>query len=167
MRTFEQEARFCLHCGAALQQRPVAGRMRPSCPACGWTYFPDPKVAAATLVLQEGQVLLVQRKYPPFTGLWALPAGFVDAQEDPARAAERECAEETGLRVQVVDLLDVIAGRSHPRGADLVLVYLAKRLGGRLQAADDARDAGWFALTDLPPLAFPATHRVLQRFQAG
>jgi 8-oxo-dGTP diphosphatase len=85
----------------------------------------------------------------------------VDAFEDPARAAERECLEETGLVVKVTSLLDVIAGREHPRGADMVIVYCAEMQGGELKAGDDADEAGFFALEQLPPLAFEATRRVL------
>ncbi len=69
--------------------------------------------------------LLVQRVNEPGQGLWTIPAGFVDAREDPARAAERECLEETGLVVVVDQLLGVVAGREHPNGADMVLAYRA------------------------------------------
>jgi ADP-ribose pyrophosphatase YjhB (NUDIX family) len=125
-------------------------------------YFADPKVAAAVLVEQDGRVLLVRRINEPFRGLWTLPAGFVDAEEDPAQAAARECLEETGLTVRVTRVLEVVAGREHPRGADFVIVYAAEVESGELAAADDADAAGWFDRSDLPPLAFKATRLVLQ-----
>jgi len=124
-------------------------------------YFADPKVAAAVLVEQEGRVLLVRRVNEPFRGLWTLPAGFVDAEEDPASAAARECEEETGLKVRVTRVLDVIAGREHERGADFVIVYAAEVESGILRAGDDADEVGWFAHPNLPPLAFKATRKVL------
>ncbi len=139
------------------------GRQRPVCPSCGWIHFDDPKVAAAILIEQDGRVLLVRRINEPFRGMWTLPAGFVDANEDPARAAERECLEETGLTVQASAVLDVIPGREHPRGADFVIVYRGQVLSGELVAADDADAAGWFSRSDLPPLAFRATKDVLKR----
>ena len=89
------------------------------------------------------------------------PAGFVDAGEDPARAAERECLEETGLTIHATRVLDVIAGREHPRGADFIIVYAGHILKGELRAADDADQAGWFARGELPPLAFSATRKML------
>jgi 8-oxo-dGTP diphosphatase len=89
--------------------------------------------------------------------LWTLPAGFVDAGEDPAEAAVRECFEETGLRVHVTRVLDVVAGREHERGADFVLVYQAEVIGGQLKPADDADAVDWFVRSELPPLAFQAT----------
>ena len=137
------------------------GRVRPVCPSCGWIHFVDPKVAAAVLVEREGRVLLVRRVNEPFRGLWTLPAGFVNGGEDPARAAERECLEETGLSVRVTRVYDIVAGREHPRGADFVIVYHAEAVGGELSPADDADAADWFARTDLPPLAFRATQKVL------
>jgi ADP-ribose pyrophosphatase YjhB (NUDIX family) len=125
-------------------------------------YFADPKVAAAVLIEQDGHVLLVRRVNEPFRGMWTLPAGFVDAEEDPAQAAEREALEETGLTVHVTKVLDVIAGREHPRGADFVIVYAAEILSGEIFPADDVDEAGWFDRSNLPPLAFKATKSMLQ-----
>ncbi len=139
------------------------GHLRPACPNCGWVYFADPKVAAAVLIEKDGRVLLVRRINEPFRGLWTLPAGFVDAGEDPKQAAERECLEETGLSVQVTGVLDIISGREHPRGADFVIVYRGEVLSGDLQAGDDADQAGWFGFDALPELAFRATRTVLAR----
>ncbi len=163
----EEQVRFCLRCGAALQPRQVDRRMRPSCPSCGWTYFDNARVAAAALLTEGQRVLLVQRRFPPFAGLWGLPAGFVDGGEDPAQTAARECAEETGLQVRPLRLVETLTGRIHPRGADVVLVYQAALVGGQLQAADDAGAADWFPLAALPPLAFPSTQRVLEKLAHG
>ncbi len=134
---------------------------RPVCPQCGWVYFADPKVAAAILLERDGRVLLVRRANDPFRGLWTLPAGFVDAGEDPARAAERECLEETGLSVHALRVRDVLAGQEHPRGADFIIVYEADLLSGELLAGDDADAAQWFDHDHLPPLAFSSTQTVL------
>ncbi len=155
------QVRFCIRCGSALERRALYGQIRPACPACGWIYFADPKVAAGVLVETEQGVLLVQRNNEPGRGMWSFPAGFVDAHEDPARAAERECLEETGLEVRVNGLLRLIAGREHPSGADIVLVYQAEVTGGALQAGDDADQARFWPRESLPPLAFRATRIVL------
>ncbi len=158
----ESEVNYCPRCGTAVALAERFGRQRAVCPNCGWIHFDDPKVAAAILIEQDGRVLLVRRINEPFRGMWTLPAGFVDANEDPARAAERECFEETGLTVQATTVVDVIAGREHPRGADFVIVYRGKVLAGELRAADDADEAGWFNRSNLPPLAFRATKDVLK-----
>lgn len=159
---------FCPRCGHALEDRLAFGRERRACPACGLIVFRDHKVAAALLVEDaQGRVLLVRRAWKPMQGYWSLPAGFVDDDEDPAAAALRECREETGLEAEITALLDVIAGREHPRGADLVILYRGRVNGGELAPHDDAAEARYFAATELPPLAFRATRRALEHWQAG
>lgn len=137
------------------------GKPRPVCPACGFIHFSDPKVAAGVLVEENGAVLLVRRINEPQQGLWSIPAGFIDADEDPRAAAARECREETGLEVRISGLVGVIGGREHERGADIVIVYRAEISGGQLQAGDDADRAIFFPRASLPPLAFRATRIVL------
>jgi 8-oxo-dGTP diphosphatase len=154
---------YCPRCGNKLVSKFRMGRERPVCPNCDWIFFPDPKVAVAVLVEQDDKVLLARRENSPQRGKWSLPAGFVDAGEDPARAAERECLEETNLRVQVTELLDVLAGREHPNGADIFIIYRAEVISGELLAGDDADQVGFFDRRALPTLAFQTTEGVLQR----
>ncbi len=155
------EFKFCPRCGSPVLYEEKFGMVRPVCPGCGWIQFIDPKVAAAVLIERDGRVLLVRRVNEPFRGLWTLPAGFVNGGEDPGEAAARECLEETGLSVRVTRVVDIIAGKEHPRGADFVIVYQAEIIGGELKPDDDADAAEWFPLTSLPPLAFRATQKVL------
>ncbi len=157
----DSHIKFCPRCGAEVTHEDKFGMVRPVCPQCGWIYFQDPKVAAAVLIEQGGRVLLVRRANEPFRGLWTLPAGFVNGGEDPADAAARECLEETGLRVHVTRVLDVIAGREHKRGADFIIVYLAEVVSGELMPDDDADAVEWFLRDELPPLAFRATQKIL------
>ena len=158
------EYKYCPRCAGLLIEELRFGRIRPVCPACGWIHFVDPKVAAAVLVERDGQILLARRANEPFRGLWTLPAGFINGDEDPAEAAVRECLEETGLSVRVTRVLEIISGREHPRGADFIIVYQAEVLGGELKPDDDADAVEWFGRDRLPPLAFRATQKVLQSF---
>jgi len=153
---------FCPRCGTPVQAEFHYGQERPVCPACGWMYFADPKVAAAVLVEREGRILLVQRANDPYRGLWTLPAGFVNAGEDPAAAAARECFEETGLRVRITALLDIVAGREHARGSDFVIFYSGEAQAGVARADDDAMGVGWFGRDNLPELAFKSTSHILK-----
>jgi 8-oxo-dGTP diphosphatase len=159
-----EEIKFCPRCGSPVRLEFAHHHERPVCPACGWMYFADPKVAAGILVEQDGKVLLVRRVNEPFKGQWTLPAGFVDADEDPARAAERECLEETGLSAQVSGILDIRWGREHPRGADFVIFYRGRVIGGTLRPGDDADEVGWFEKSHLPPLAFQSTAYILKNY---
>lgn len=139
----------------------VFDRLRAVCPNCGFIHFTDPKVAAGALIEKEGKVLLVRRVNEPMRGSWSFPAGFMDAYEVPEEAARRECLEETGLVVEIQSLAAVIGGREHPNGADIVIVYRARVIGGELHAGDDADLAEFFSRDDLPPLAFKATRIAL------
>jgi len=143
------------------------GEVRPTCPNCGWVYYEDPKVAAGVVVLKDEHILLVRRVIEPYARQWTIPAGFVNAYEDPAEAAVRECREETGLLVELDDLHEMLTGREHPRGSDILLVYRARVTGGDLRAADDADEAAWFPLDDLPELAFNSTKKVIAALCAG
>lgn len=160
----ESQINYCPHCGTPVENKFCFGNNRPVCPSCGWLHFQDPKVAAAVLVEQDGRVLLVRRVSTPFKGLWTLPAGFVNAGEDPSLAAERECLEETGLDVRVTGILDIRAGREHPRGADFVIFYRAEVQSGEIYAADDVDRVAFFARDALPPLAFESTKYILEHF---
>ncbi|MEJ2706086.1 MAG: NUDIX hydrolase [Anaerolineales bacterium] len=157
------EVNYCPRCGAKLTQAERFGRLRPVCPACDWIYFADPKVAVAVLLEQGTKILMVRRAVDPARGLWTLPAGFVDAGENPERAAERELFEETGLQARVTELLDVMYGQEHPRGAHIVIFYRAELLSGTLRADDDVDRVAFFSRNDLPPLAFSTTQRILQK----
>ncbi len=159
--TPESEYNYCPRCGNKLGQEERYGRLRQVCSHCGWIYFVDPKVAVAVLVEQDHKVLLVRRANEPFRGLWSLPAGFVDAGEDPAEAAARECLEETKLRVRIVRLLDVIAGQEHPHGAHILIAYQGEIISGKAEPGDDADEVGFFYRDALPPLAFASTGRLL------
>lgn len=116
-----------------------------------------PLLAADTIIelpQRPGRpIVLIERRYPPLG--WALPGGFVEVGERLERAAIREAYEETGLRVELVELLGCYSNPSRdPRGHTVSLVYVG-RAAGSPSAADDARRAEVFALDQLPgALAF-------------
>lgn len=153
---------FCPSCGSPIKRKVVHGRERPVCEQCGHIHFQEPKVAAGVLVVREGKVLLVRRVMEPKRGMWTLPAGFVDADEDPAAAAVREVLEETGMMVQIHGLLDVVHGREHPNGASIVIIYSGSVISGEPQAGDDVDGAAFFEPDNLPPIAFEATRKALK-----
>jgi len=157
MKDLHKRYKYCPECGELLQTIVLENKEQSFCDSCDRIYFPDNKVAAAVLIEHEGEILLVKRGIAPHRGKWTLPAGFIDAGEDPVAAAERECLEETGLHVRVTDLLKIISGQEHLRGAHLVILYRAEIEYGELNAADDADEAAFFGPDNLPTLAFEAT----------
>ena len=103
------------------------------------------------------QVLLVKRRSWPFEGMWAIQGGFVNMDESLEAAAKRELREETNVQNVYLEQLYTFGdpGRD-PRTRVITVVYFALLNSEELQvkAADDAADAAWFSVYDLPPLAF-------------
>lgn len=129
-------------------------------------HFYDPKVAAAVFVEDGERVLLIKRGVDPERGKWALPAGYVDASEDPRQTAVREAREETGLDVRVTRLVDVFYSDYRP-GASIIIVYAAEITGGELQPLDDAEAAEWFTPDSLPDIAFESTRQIVGAWAAA
>jgi 8-oxo-dGTP diphosphatase len=103
------------------------------------------------------QVMLVERDLQPYAGEWALPGGFVGIDEGLDAAARRELEEETGLKNIFLEQLYTF-GDVHrdPRDRVVTVAYyaLVNFAGHNVQASSDARNAAWFAVNDLPKLAF-------------
>ena len=103
------------------------------------------------------KVLLIQRDREPFAGRWALPGGFVEAEETLAQAAQRELTEETGVaKVYLEQLASFGDPGRDPRDRVITVAYywLVRRLDHAPRAASDARAVGWFPASRCPPLAF-------------
>ena len=111
-------------------------------------------VPTVDIIIEFGEgIVLIDRKNPPFG--WALPGGFVDYGETLEDAARREAAEETGLQVELSRQMHTYSDpRRDTRRHTISTVFIAKG-SGRLEAADDAKQAGVFRRDSLPrPLAF-------------
>lgn len=153
--------KYCPQCGTGLEDKMVAERVRPVCPACGFIFYLNPIVAVGALIEYDGRVALVKRGVEPGRNLWGLPAGYVEADESAEEAVVRETWEETHLRVEIDGLLDAYSyGRDQNPG--VLLTYAAHMVSGRLEAGDDALDARWFGPHELPEIAF-GTHRDVLR----
>ena len=117
------------------------------------------------------KVLLIQRDLEPFAGRWALPGGFVNVDESLEDAARRELQEETGLKNVYLEQLYTFGDvRRDPRERIVSVAYyaLVKLSDHRVQAATDARNAAWFAVSDTPSLAFDhqkILHAALERLK--
>jgi len=121
---------------------------------------PRPAVTVDIALLRPGhsgnEILLIRRGDAPFAGSWALPGGFVDADEDLPDAARRELFEETGLTGIALEQLRAYGtpGRD-PRGHTVSIVYLGTTGSDtQARAGSDAAEARWFRLNALPTLAF-------------
>ena len=136
----------------------MAGRTVPRLPARSGTPIlnrvPDSVIPCVGAVIKDdqGRLLLIKRGHEPGAGLWSLPGGRIEPGETDAQALVREMREETGLAVQAGPLLGSVR-RPAPGGRVLdIRDYTATITGGTLRAGDDAADARWGAVSELPRL---------------
>lgn len=121
--------------------------------------YPRPAVTTDCVIFgfdgSNLNVLLVERGVDPFKGQWALPGGFLRMDEAAQEGARRELQEETGLSDAYLEQLHAFSdpGRD-PRGRVITIAYYALVRQREVHGGDDAADARWFPLDELPPLAF-------------
>lgn len=159
---------YCVNCGAALVARVVEGREVEGCPNDDFVLWHDPKVTTAVVVEVDGGILLGRRAIEPGLGLWCLPGGFVNDDEDPWDAAARECREEVSADVDMTRLIGVyhIAKRTAP--SMIGIAYQARLAdGSRPAPGPEMLEVGTFALDSLPPLAFPSHRKVVDEYVAA
>ncbi|MFB6316945.1 NUDIX domain-containing protein [Saccharicrinis sp. FJH54] len=121
--------------------------------------YPRPMVTVDIILLTNTtpeRVLLIQRKNNPFRNNWALPGGFVEMEEELEEAAIRELQEETGIEIpQLHQFKTYGTVNRDPRGRTISIIYY-KCIESEYKAVanDDAGDAGWYSVDNLPDLAF-------------
>jgi 8-oxo-dGTP diphosphatase len=156
---------YCLLCGTPLVTRVIEGREVEACPNDDFVLWHDPKVTTAVVVEVEGGVVLGRRAIEPGRGLWCLPGGFVNDDEDPWAAAARECMEEICAPVEQTRLIGVyhIAKRGAP--SMVGIAYLARlAAGSRPSPGAEMLEVRVFALDTLPQIAFPSHRKVLDDY---
>ncbi len=158
--------KLCSQCGATLARRRVDDRERDVCDACGAVFYQNPlPVAAAAVLDDKRRILLVRRRKDPHRGMWCLPIGFAELNETIEQAALRELEEEAGVRGRVVRLLDADSLEDSFYGDLLVVTFEIERLSGEPRPGDDAVEAAYFSLENLPPLAFSSNRKAVDRLR--
>ena len=156
---------YCPRCGADMKTAELTGRVREICPRCEFILYRNPVPGVGVLVEMDGGIVLVCRGQEPFAGWWALPAGYIEADESVEQAAIRECREETGLEVELLELFGVYSFPEGPVQSGIIIFYRARPRDGALKAGDDARDVAVFPPDALPErLAFRTHREVLARW---
>jgi acetyl-CoA carboxylase carboxyl transferase subunit beta len=115
-----------------------------------------PLVGVGVVLIEDGRILLVQRGHEPAKGMWAVPGGKVTQGETLREAAAREALEETGLMVDVGDV--IWAGEHISAHGHIVLIdFLGSVVGGDLSPGDDADRAEWVSLDETDDYPLTAT----------
>ena len=159
--------RHCPRCTGPLAAR--AGSV--SCPTCGLAVYASPHPAVVVLLEDaEGRVLLARRAHEPRAGLWDVPGGFMEEDEQPFETMRRELREEAGLEVEPGEFVGAITDRYGEEGNSTVNVcWTARIVRGEPSPADDVAELRWFAPDELPPpeeIAFRNTAELLDAWLA-
>ena len=156
---------YCPYCANPIVQRHMEGKLRDFCIQCSHVFYENPLPVASSIVINEDrQILLVKRKKDPYKDMWCLPIGFAEADEEVKDAALRELEEETGLSGEIVRLIDVDTVDNYYYGSLAIVSYEVRQKGGSLNPGDDAVDARFFPINDLPPLAWTSNEKAIRIF---
>ncbi len=113
------------------------------------------------LIIKKDKVLLAKRDVEPFKGKYDVVGGFLKDGEDPVTGVVRETAEETGLKVKILEMLGVYMD-TYGKGGKRTLnfYYIGEISGGRIRAKDDVAELEWFPITEPPRPAFKSQVKV-------
>jgi 8-oxo-dGTP diphosphatase len=159
-----QNYKYCPKCGGELTVKLIEDTPRLQCKSCEYIFYQNPTPAVAGILVKDKEVLLVKRKYDPKAGDWCLPAGFLEFGESLTDGLIREVKEETNLDVKAGELFQVCNAMDDPRYHVVLVVYWAELLNGNLKPGDDAIEAKYFPLAELPKeIAFTCHMEALEK----
>lgn len=147
-----------------MEYRDQGERERLTCVNCPFIFYENPAVGVAVILFDErARILLGLRNRGDKKGKWCIPCGYVDYDEDIRDAAVREFKEETNLDVSIKKLYAAHSNFHNPDKHSVGIWFLAEPQGGELHARDDLDEAAFYALDDLPPMAFETDLKVIEK----
>lgn len=130
------------------------------CPHCG--RFANRGISIDAVIIKGDEIALVKRGGEPFKDWWAIPGGYINWDESAEEAVKREVKEETNLEVTKMEFVRACSLPERHIKQTITLVYLVEEPKGKIKAGDDAAEAKWVPLTELPEeLAFDHKESVL------
>lgn len=107
------------------------------------------------ILVEDAKILLIKRAKEPDSGKWAIPGGRIEENETAEQCLVREFKEETGFDVEPAKFLGIYSDPARDPRKIIGAVYFVKRKSGKIKAGDDAGEARWFGLDNIPDeLAF-------------
>jgi len=159
------EIRFCQSCGQPVAQIIPEGdnRLRAVCESCQHIHYENPKNVVGCLLEWHGKVLLCKRSIEPRSGLWTLPAGFMENHETTLDGAAREVREEACAECENLRLFGVY---NLPRISQVYFMYFGRLKDGKAAAGEETLEVGLFSQREIPwdELAFPVVTETLTRY---
>jgi len=157
---------FCLFCGDQLEKRMDQATKRLYCDRCKRFHYRNPTVGAAVVLVENKKLLLVKRS-GSYEGMWCIPCGHVEWNEDIRMCAQREMMEETGLIVTIGPVLNVHSNFHDMEKQTVGVWFWGRCTGGELQAGSDASEVGYFPINALPEsMAFPTDILVCEQVRS-
>jgi len=153
---------YCPKCGGVLQYKSHNDILRLTCLACSYILYENPLVGVAGVVLDnENRILLGCRNSSRYHGLWCIPCGYLEYDEDLYAGLRREFKEETNLDIEAIDLLSVQSNFHDPERHSVGIWFRVRITGGTMMAGDDLSELYYFPLDQIPLLAFVTDEKVV------
>lgn len=160
-----KEYKYCPVCAGELKTKYIEGKDRKVCATCNRINYFNPVPVVACLTLDKsGQLLLIRRGIDPCKGSWALPGGFIELEESPQEAGERELFEETGLKGSFRSIISVETQKSTNYGYVLVVGISLDLKNYNLKPGDDAIDAQFYPVNNIPDIPFSSHNEIINKF---
>lgn len=154
---------FCPKCGGTLKYCKHNDRLRLTCFSCSYIFYENPIVGVAAIILNEdGHILLGKRRIGKYQGMWCIPCGYLEYDEDVYTGVIRETKEETNLDIEPVKIFTVQSNFHDPECHSVGIWFLCQVIGGKLHAGDDLSDLAYFDLFSYPSMAFPTDIKVIK-----
>ena len=156
---------FCSCCGEKVDLKIPEGdnRLRHVCESCGVIHYQNPKIVTGCIPEWENKVLLCRRSIEPRSGLWTLPAGFMENEETNMEGAAREAMEEANADIREMNLFCMF---SIPHINQIYTMYRGVLHQGFAKAGDESEEVSLYDENEIPweAMAFPVVIETLKLY---